>query len=269
MKTIILKQKEIYTGDLILVNRAYKYHEQLSDLSVIGGGKSNIPLQNPRQKILFERRAGILLNQLMMEIGGWDHIVPVSGWRSLEEQQEIWNHSLAENGVEFTEKYVAVPGHSEHQTGLAVDLGLKQPEIDFIRPYFPYEGICQSFRKKAITYGFVERYPADKEMITQIGHEPWHFRYVGAPHAEIMAEKGLVLEEYIAVLRDFSYGKMPYRFKTDSGEAVISYVKAERTITELEIDDTHPYTISGNNVDGFIITQWRESDDNRKQICRN
>lgn len=257
MKTIILKQEEIYTGDLILVNRAYKYHEQLPDLSVISDEKSNNPPQNTGQRILFERSAGILLNQLMMEIGGWNHIVPVSGWRSLKEQQEIWNNSLAENGPEFTKKYVAVPGHSEHQTGLAIDLGLRQPDIDFIRPSFPYEGICQTFRKKAISYGFTERYPADKESVTGIGHEPWHFRYVGIPHAEIMVKNGFVLEEYIAYLRDFCYGRKEYRFQTDSGEAMISYVKSEGMITELEIDDRHPYTISGNNADGFIITQWR------------
>ncbi|MFQ9411875.1 MAG: D-alanyl-D-alanine carboxypeptidase family protein [Evtepia gabavorous] len=59
----------------------------------------------------------------MAAIGGWKEIVPVSGWRALEEQQAIWEDSLAENGLPFTQTYVAYPGHSEHQTGLAIDLG--------------------------------------------------------------------------------------------------------------------------------------------------
>ena len=84
-----------------------------------------------------------------------------------------------ENGEEFTNQFVARPGHSEHQTGLAIDLGLKQPDIDFLRPYFPYKGICQTFRELSTDYGFIERYPAGKEAITGIAHEPWHFRYVG------------------------------------------------------------------------------------------
>ena len=85
---------------------------------------------------------------------------------------------MRESGRKFTETYVAVPGHSEHETGLAIDLGLKQDVIDFIRPEFPYEGICQRFRQLAPKYGFIERYPKGKEEVTGIGQEPWHFRYV-------------------------------------------------------------------------------------------
>ena len=96
-------------------------------------------------------------------IGGWNHIAPVSGWRSQEEQQSIWNESTEENGADFTAKYVAQPGHSEHQTGLAIDLGLRREKLDFIRPSFPYSGICEIFRQKAARYGFIERYPAGKE----------------------------------------------------------------------------------------------------------
>lgn len=253
MKIVSLKREAVYTGDLILVNREYEYREQLPHLSPVETEKE----ENPTE-ILFDYRAGILLHQLMEEINGWEQIVPVSGWRSLQEQKQIWADSLAENGLEFTLKYVAVPGHSEHQTGLAIDLGLKQEEIDFIRPDFPYEGICQRFREKAASYGFVERYPQGREQMTQIGHEPWHFRYVGVPHAAIMTQKGFVLEEYTAFLKDFRYGQNPYAVQTASGEILVSYVKAETAVTELKIDDTHPYTISGNNVDGFIITEWRQ-----------
>lgn len=249
MKKIFIDQKNVHIGNLILVNRDYEYHRQRSDLSAITGDSA--------AEILLDSRAGIMLNRLMGEIQGWEYIVPVSGWRSLEEQQKIWEDSLAENGQEFTEKYVAVPGHSEHQTGLAIDLGLKQPEIDFIRPDFPYDGICRIFRERAVEYGFVERYPADKEQITNIGHEPWHFRYVGAPHAAVMAGKGMVLEEYIEFLRGYCHGEKPYAIRTDRGEILVSYVKAEHELTEVKIDDTYPYAISGNNADGFIITEWR------------
>ena len=255
MKTMLLKREAVHTGELILVNQEYAYQEQSAPLSPVGTEQ-----EENAAEILFDQKAGILLNQLMVEIDGWEQIVPVSGWRSLQEQKQIWADSLAENGLEFTEKYVAVPGHSEHQTGLAIDLGLKQAEIDFIRPEFPYEGICQSFREKAAAYGFVERYPAGRESVTQIGHEPWHFRYVGAPHAAIMKEKGFVLEEYIAFLRGYGYREKPYTVQTASGKIEVSWVKAEGAVTELKIDDTYPYTISGNNVDGFILTEWKDFD---------
>lgn len=250
MRTILINRDKVHTGNLILVNRDYEYHELLSDLSAVCGDSAT--------GIMFDRRAGAMLNKLMAKINGWEHIAAVSAWRSLEEQQNIWVDSLAENGPEFSKKYVAVPGHSEHQTGLAIDLGLRQPEIDFIRPYFPYEGICQAFREMAAGYGFVERYPAEREQITHIGHEPWHFRYVGTPHAEIMTENGMVLEEYIEFLRRYCYGKNPYSVSADRGEVLVSYVKAKNPLTELKIDDRYPYDISGNNADGFIITEWRQ-----------
>lgn len=157
-----------------------------------------VPVHENDPDILLEREAACALSRIVERLDGWQWIVPVSGWRSQEEQTAIYEASLRENGPAFTAKFVALPGHSEHQTGLAIDLGLLQPEIDVIRPAFPYKGICQKFRELAPAYGFIERYPAGKEQITGIAHEPWHFRYVGTPHSEIMACQGLTLEEYLS-----------------------------------------------------------------------
>mgnify|MGYP000891056636 CR=1 FL=1 len=177
-------------------------------------------------------------------------------WRALEEQQAIWEDSLAENGLPFTQTYVAYPGHSEHQTGLAIDLGRRGASIDFIRPDFPYTGLCQTFRREMARYGLIQRYPAGKEEITGIGHEPWHFRYVGQPHAAIMEARGLTLEEYIAWLREFPYESCRYQEKN----AIVSFLPgASDGPTILKRDSDLPCTISGNNVDGFIITEWRRA----------
>lgn len=181
--------QNIYPENLILVNARHGIQDSSAELLV--------PACDRFPEVLLQRCAAVPLNELMQEIHGWDFIVPVSGYRSQEEQQRIWDDSLRENGVEFTKKYVAVPGHSEHQTGLAIDLGLKSAHIDFIRPNFPYSGICQTFRERAAKFGFILRYPAGKEAVTGIAHEPWHFRYVGTPHAQIMTEAELTLEEYL------------------------------------------------------------------------
>ena len=252
MKTMVLKTEDIYRGDLILVNHAHQYRELHSDLCAVGVWQG--------ADILYERTAADALKKLLQEVGGSGQIVPVSAWRSMEEQQKIWDDSLAENDLEFTRNYVAVPGHSEHQTGLAIDLALKQPEIDFIRPYFPYEGICQKFRERAAAHGFVERYQKHKQSVTMIGHEPWHFRYVGTPHAAIMTRMGIVLEEYIVFVKDYRYGENPYITETKQGERyAVSFVRADGAdmgqAAELVIDEAGQYRISGNNCDGFIVTQ--------------
>ncbi len=301
MSRILLGKEDIYRGDLVLVNRDYRYHEQHQDLSLVGSWngedsyvshagawKGEVVLY---EHIFLQSRANHALNQLMDEIGGWAHIVPVSAWRSLSEQQAIWDQSLSESGQEFTERFVAVPGHSEHQTGLAIDLGLRQEEIDFIRPYFPYEGICQAFRERAAAYGFIERYQKEKQAVTRIGHEPWHFRYVGTPHAEIMVQKGFALEEYIRFIRDYRYGENPLVFQQfeisyleaadlsvsdaekanakesdakvvnakasdwKASDAEAMGINAKNDGIEIEIDDTGFYRISGDNCGGFIVTQ--------------
>ena len=195
-----------------------------------------------------------MLSGLISRLGAAGEIVPVSGWRSAEEQQEIWDGSMRENGAEFTRKYVALPGCSEHQTGLAIDLALRADSIDFIRPEFPYDGICGRFRALAADYGFVERYQSGKEDITGIAAEPWHFRYVGRPHARIMCDMGLCLEEYVEYLRSYPYPERLLEVRGEIYEAEVGFAGARDA---LGLPDA-PYQVSGNNVDGYIYTLWRK-----------
>lgn len=173
---------------LILVNRKHPICDEPDDLVSVSYAYPEIKLRWAAQTSL---------TNLLDAIGCADQIIPISGYRTQQEQIEIYESSLLENGLVFTKKYVALPGCSEHQTGLAIDLALNQGNIDFICPDFPYDGICGEFRKQAPKYGFIERYPKGKEAITSIAHEPWHFRYVGCPHAEIITTMNLTLEEYI------------------------------------------------------------------------
>lgn len=244
-----LLQISPWEGPLILVNREHAIRKSTPEPLVPVGGQPDV---------LLCRQAAAQLESLMAKLGGWRDIVPVSGWRSFAEQQSIWDNTLAESGPEFTHKYVAFPGHSEHQTGLAIDLALRQNFIDFICPEFPYTGICQKFRERAPQFGFIERYPAGKESITGIGHEPWHFRYVGTPHAEIMKKEQLTLEEYVLFIKQFPYGQSSYIVHTGKTTALISFCPTDTETVRLpELTAKNPHYISGNNVDGYIITEWR------------
>lgn len=244
---IKLQEQDIYRGSLILVNQEAPIHsENITDLTPISFLQSNI---------LLKQNAVNALNSVFQEINAQNDIVPASGYRSMLEQTQIFEDSLKENGAEFTQKFVAKPGCSEHQTGLAIDLGQNIPPIDFIRPNFPYYGICNKFRTIAINYGFVERYQIGKENITKLAHEPWHFRYVGVPHSQIMYSNQFVLEEYISFLKDFNNNnKLVYTANQIRFE--IFYVPyCEQT--NIDCDGDLIYQISGNNIDGFIITNWK------------
>ena len=251
MKTIEFEKEEIYCGNLLLVNKNYP----LRDNNVNGLVPADVRFPN----ILIKRDAANVLQLIFEKISAGNSIVPVSGYRSLEEQTAIYNGSLKDNGEIFTRKYVALPSHSEHQTGLAIDLGLNKKDIDFIRPDFPYDGICDEFRRAAPDYGFTQRYAKDKEKITGISHEPWHFRYVGYPHSKIIEENGFSLEEYIEFIKAYQEDcKLVYK-ETFGTEVEIYYIPANDDKTLIAIPENCVYQISGNNIDGFILTVWRKN----------
>ncbi|MCI8778918.1 MAG: M15 family metallopeptidase [Bacilli bacterium] len=240
MKKIILKKSDIHKGNLILINQTYPLKNEFSNTLE--------PFSSKYSNILLNKEANKWLQAILKAIQSNEKIVPVSGYRSLFEQTEIYISSIEESGLDFTKQYVAYPNTSEHQTGLAIDLGLNQENIDFIRPSFPYQGICQEFRLKMSQYGFIERYKHDKENITNISAEEWHFRYVGYPHSEIMNQNNFCLEEYIDYLKQFDISN-PLKFENYE----IYYVAMEVEEESFSILDNEE--ITGNNVDGFIVTK--------------
>ena len=207
-------------GELILVRREHPLVKEFDQAPLPG------ELVRLAEEVCLEKTAAERLKEIFRVIGCGKQILPVSGYRSLQEQRRIYQDSLKDHGSEYTKQFVALPGASEHQTGLAIDLGENKPPIDFICPSFPYEGICQEFRRRAPDFGFIERYQKGKEEIPGIAWEPWHFRYVGFPHSRIMAEYGLTLEEYLTRLRRYSLEK-PLGYKERDGrEYEISYLTA-------------------------------------------
>lgn len=154
MKNITLKKEDIGKGELVLINPDYTLKSTINNLVSFDEEYNNIKLNNI---------ANYSLHLILNNINAENKIVPVSGYRTLEEQKDIYNTSLKDNGREYTQKYVALPNASEHQTGLAIDLALNEGNIDFICPKFPYYGICQNFRNIAPKYGFIERYKDEKE----------------------------------------------------------------------------------------------------------
>lgn len=251
-----LAKSYIHIGNLVLVNKKNPINKPES-LTI-----RNLETVNSNyQKILLDKTAAIMLRKLIQACDGENEIVPISGFRPLSEQIAIYNDSLNENGEDFTNKYVALPNHSEHQTGLAIDVAKNESDIDFICPSFPYEGICQDFREKAAQYGFIQRYPKGKEAITGISHEPWHFRYVGNPHSQIISDNNFTLEEYIEYLKQFPYEGMHLQVKNQGWTAEVFYVNALDEAKTVYLTENLLYDVSGNNIDGFIVTVWRQYND--------
>ena len=119
----------------------------------------------------------------------------VSGYRSYARQKEIYRQRMAESPAEEVMRYIALPGASEHQTGLALDVS--SPAVDLeLEEIFAETPEGKWLTTYAPMFGFVIRYPKGKESITGYAYEPWHIRYVGKSLSLYLALTGLTLEEY-------------------------------------------------------------------------
>lgn len=116
----------------------------------------------------------------------------VSAYRTEQTQTNLFNNSKNKDGLAHALIYSAKPGHSEHQLGLAVDLNMASSKAHFEKTK-EYAWLKENSYK----YGFVERYPKDKEFITGYGFEPWHYRYFGIELATNVYLDGSTYEEYI------------------------------------------------------------------------
>jgi len=121
-----------------------------------------------------------------------------SGYRGYEEQEEVFASYVAEGGEDHALKYAAKPGYSEHQTGRAIDVFTPGETTTS----FANSSVAVWLAEHAYEYGFILRYPEGKEDLTGYNYEPWHYRYVGREAAREIFERGVTLEEYVAIIEN-------------------------------------------------------------------
>ena len=121
-------------------------------------------------------------------------LVISSSYRDYDNQDETYNEYLELYGEDEARKYASLPGYSEHQTGLAFDiltLGVLTDDFDKTEEF-------KWLRDNSYKYGFILRYPKDKENITGYSYESWHYRYVGVDVAKKIHDEGITFDEYYA-----------------------------------------------------------------------
>lgn len=176
---------DISSWEYVLANAEHSIGEYTPELGEIEGQKLDQRILEPMQQFVADARAEGL------------SVFLSSGYRGFEEQQYLFNRKVEQYGEEKAATIVSRPGTSEHQTGLACDITdeyyeLKDESLENTALYQWMSKHCQE-------YGFIVRYPKDKEEITGIIYEPWHFRYVGVEAATYMVEHNLCLEEFVAL----------------------------------------------------------------------
>ena len=192
---------------LILVNKKHKlpddYESKVNLIEVQNSfGNRTFQIEKTTYEFFDELRKELLNNnKIQIELD--------SVYRSVAEQQRIWDEFMEKYGENYTKNYVAVPGYSEHHTGLAVDICLVVDGriIDDNNEMIAQTEIFKVIHSKLVNHGFILRYLKGKESITGYNYEPWHLRYVGEKYAKEIQSKGITLEEYLGV------GNIIFNFK--------------------------------------------------------
>ena len=122
------------------------------------------------------------------------NLIVNSSYRDYESQENVWNNYEARNGEEYADSIAARPGYSEHQTGLALDIITYGANKNTFEDTDEFKWL----QKNAHKYGFILRYPKDKEDITGYEYESWHYRYVGVEAATEIHNKKITYDEYYA-----------------------------------------------------------------------
>ena len=117
-----------------------------------------------------------------------------SSFRSYEDQEEVYNDLKSTRGEEYANKIAAKPGFSEHQTGMAVDIQTYGSKASTFEEFDEFKWLSNNAHK----YGFILRYPKDKEYLTGYEYESWHYRYVGVEAATYIHENNITFDEYYA-----------------------------------------------------------------------
>lgn len=190
-ETVIKNENDL----VILCNKTVMLGEQYipTDLVV-----PNVPLVNSRtvQQSHLRAQAATQLEKMFEDAKtqGLEDLYLVSGYRSYDYQNEIFSNSIKNRGKEYTEKYMAKPGHSEHQTGLTADISTQGAGFT-LEESFENTNEGKWLAENAHKYGFILRYPKDRVESTGYAYEPWHFRYVGTQVSEYMYKNDMILED--------------------------------------------------------------------------
>ncbi len=158
------------------------------------------------------------LKEVNIEIG------IASAYRSLSEQKKLYEEKTRNKGAEQAKRIVAEPGYSEHHTALAIDIGIKVGETYIKEENEHTRKSYQEIHNVLSKFGFILRYPKDKEEITGYAYTPWHIRYVGVLPARIMKNKEITLEEYVSNFGTILYVNKPKGITSFDVVKTISHV---------------------------------------------
>ena len=257
---LLIPNDRIHIGELALIDEKHQCLINGDDYTLLGD-EMNSAYRVMDDDILINDSVIKPLNEMMrvfMNKYNNSRMAVANGYISYDEQNDMFElQGNPEERLELDSE-VEKAGFSEHQTGYALDLCIYDKTNERYDKYTPY-GDFSWIGENCHKYGFITRYDEDKESITSKPYQPWHLRYVGTAHACAMKYNDFCLEEYLDYVKQFTYdGNHLKLTDADKENWDIYYVPADTENADGETLVTVPknseYSISGDNVGGFIVT---------------
>ncbi|WP_339251963.1 M15 family metallopeptidase [Paenibacillus sp. FSL P2-0136] len=179
----------------VMVNKQYSLPDQYKPADLVYPDVPFIFSEKIEKRMLRREAAAALEEMFAGAKADGVYLAGVSGYRSESTQRRLFDNYVARDGEEKARTYSAMPGHSEHQTGLAIDLSGRDGKCA-AESCFAGTKEAEWLAAHAAEYGYIIRFLEGKEAITGYKYEPWHVRYVGKEIAASIAERGITLEEY-------------------------------------------------------------------------
>ncbi|HPE96069.1 MAG TPA: D-alanyl-D-alanine carboxypeptidase family protein [Bacillota bacterium] len=246
----------IYEGSLILVNNEYGYSFP-SDQNV------NASMADTKTDNYYVSDRDVALRPYVTEkfnafmaayiaSGASKDIIVVNGYLDYSSQATRYQKIIDKYGEEQGSLMAAKPGGVDAHTGLSVELKLY---ISGSIKAYDSTGTRTWIEENAYLYGFILRFPEGKAMTTGLNASSNKYRYVGLPHSAFIKQNGLTLEEYIVTVQNYRYDTVHWTCELSGVKYEVYYVPADDgSTTDIPVPTDSDYTISGNNVEGFIVT---------------
>lgn len=251
-------RSDIGRGDLVLVNADHPISNLEYGLVNVYESKNEF-LWVKDMEIQLQRSAMDALNDMATDFQretGHADLMVMNGYRTYEEQQRLYENDLQRTGGSTSTLY-AIPGCDEFESGLAFDLNIYQ---NGNARAFNDEGDYAWITEHCAEYGFILRYPEEKEYLTKVKDKPFVFRYVGPAHAMNMAKQEMCMEEYMLFMEEFTFDYEPHFVLRDAeGKRYECYYipagdDETAEMASVPVPTTLHFAVSGDNRNGFFVT---------------
>ena len=265
-------KEDVYRGNLLLINNNYPVRNEtklaeecMSEIygsRVLVDKKAVYYLSNTTIKA--DTDVIDALNEMFSayykdEEATFKYLTIYTGYRPYGSQQTRYDKAY-KTYAEDTYMYEPKAGYSEYQSGLSVFFKLSEDGLVYEMNSSVAKPALDWLEANAHKYGFIFRYPTDKREITEMKGDfsEYQLRYVGKAHSLFMKEYDLCLEEYMTFLKNFHIDTQHLLVTVGFDQYESFYVPVAEDITEIKFAKDAQYEVSGNNVDGFIVTLYRD-----------